>query len=84
MKTLAELPVTNGNWVKNLSNPTTGRHLILLPLTKRAVIQYCTKIIVNALKVRASLFKLPFLSMQFLCVFLFRILGKNIHRSKLQ
>lgn len=50
MKILLEIPLTSGNWTTNMSRTTSSRHLLLLPLTKRAIIQYCTKVIVTALK----------------------------------
>lgn len=51
LKILSELPTTVGHWMPVLSSNNLGRHLILLPLTKRAVLQYCTKMVVNAFKV---------------------------------
>lgn len=51
MKILGEMPAYSGQWVKNLSVNCPGRHLLVLPMSRRAIIQYCTKILVNALKV---------------------------------
>lgn len=54
MKILIDMPTVTGQWVKNLHaapSAMASRQLILLPMTKRAVLQYCTRIIVNALKV---------------------------------
>lgn len=46
-----ELPSTAGQLLNNMALPSKQRHMILLPLTQRAVIQYCTKAIINTLKV---------------------------------
>lgn len=54
MKILGEMPSYSGQWVKNLSVNCPGRHLVVLPLSRRAIIQYCTKILVTALKVSAT------------------------------
>lgn len=51
MKILGEMPTYSGHWVKNLSVNCSGRHLLVLPMSRKAIIQYCTKILVNALKV---------------------------------
>lgn len=51
LQILNDLPVTTGTFVNPLSNGVSGRHLILLPLTKGAIIQYCTKVLVNLMKV---------------------------------
>ncbi|KAJ6635420.1 Integrator complex subunit 10 [Pseudolycoriella hygida] len=50
MKILGDMPTHSGQWVKNLSMNCPGRHLLVLPLSRRAIIQYCTKILVTALK----------------------------------
>lgn len=46
----ASLPVTVGSYIQNLTATTNSRHLVLLPLTRRGILQYCVKIIVTALK----------------------------------
>lgn len=51
IKIVSDLPTTDGNWIDNFTGTTKGRHVIFLPLTKRAVLQYCVKILINALKV---------------------------------
>lgn len=51
MKILGEMPTYSGQFLKNLSVNCPGRHLLVLPMSRRAIIQYCTKILVNALKV---------------------------------
>ncbi len=59
MKVLGEMPTYSGQWVKNLSINAIncpGRHLLVLPMSRRAIIQYCTKILVTVLKVSASFF----------------------------
>lgn len=50
MKILSELPSATGNWLQDISG-TNGRHVVFLPMTKRAILQYCVKILINALKV---------------------------------
>lgn len=60
MKILVDMPTVTGQWVNNrnaMGAPSTmsRRQLILLPVTKRAVLQYCTRIVVNALKVSAAI-----------------------------
>lgn len=56
MKLLSDLSastaIPTGDWVRPLISPASGRHLLLLPFTKRAIIQYCCKILINALKIR--------------------------------
>lgn len=46
---LSELPHVSGSFMKNLTM-SSGRHLVLLPMTKKAIVQYCVQIIVNELK----------------------------------
>lgn len=46
----AELPTSLGASIQNLTALTNSRHLVLLPMTKKGILQYCVKIIVNALK----------------------------------
>ncbi|XP_037049863.1 integrator complex subunit 10 isoform X2 [Bradysia coprophila] len=50
MKILGDMPKYSGQWVKNLSVNCPGRHLVVLPMSRRAIIQYCTKILVTAMK----------------------------------
>ncbi|KAG4071338.1 hypothetical protein HA402_004042 [Bradysia odoriphaga] len=50
MKILGDMPTYSGQWVKNLSVNCPGRHLVVLPMSRRAIIQYCTKILVTAMK----------------------------------
>lgn len=64
MKVITDLPKIEGSWIEDLTNIGNGRHLILLPLTKRAIIQYCTKFIVNNLKV-SVIFYLSFVCIYF-------------------
>uniref|UniRef100_A0A1L8DDG4 Integrator complex subunit 10 n=2 Tax=Nyssomyia neivai TaxID=330878 RepID=A0A1L8DDG4_9DIPT len=48
---LSDLPATGGTeYLRNLCGSTPGRHLVLLPLTRKAVTQYCTKALVTVLK----------------------------------
>lgn len=47
---LSDLTKQTGCFVDNLIVQTKGRHLTLLPLTKRAILQYCTKMIISLLK----------------------------------
>lgn len=54
MKILGEMPSYSGQWVKNLSVNCPGRHLLVLPMSRRAIIQYCTKVLVTALKVSTN------------------------------
>lgn len=49
---LGLLPNTSGNYVKNMTTTIPGRNLVLLPMTKRAIVQYCVQIIINGLKHR--------------------------------
>lgn len=51
----AELPLASGASIQNLTTFTNSRHLVLLPLTKNGILQYCVKIIVNALKPKVFL-----------------------------
>lgn len=51
MKVLAELPSITGKFVKNITSNVAGRNMVFLPLTKRAILQYCTKFLVKTLKV---------------------------------
>lgn len=41
-----------GDWITMLTStaPSAGRHLVLLPLSRRAIVQYCTKILVRELR----------------------------------
>ncbi|KAL7732860.1 hypothetical protein ACLKA6_005988 [Drosophila palustris] len=48
LKILAELPATSGQLLENISLKS-HRHMIFLPLTKIALIQYCTRAIVSRL-----------------------------------
>lgn len=45
-----DLPAVNGNFLKNL---TLDRSLLFLPLTRHAIVQYCTRVIVSFLKRKA-------------------------------
>jgi integrator complex subunit 10 len=45
-----DLPPINGNFLKNL---TSDRSLLFLPLTRHAIVQYCTRVIINCLKRKA-------------------------------
>lgn len=47
---IADLPTVNGNFLKNL---TPDRNLIFLPLTRNAIVQFCTKVIILCLKRKA-------------------------------
>lgn len=47
---ITDLPTVNGSFLKNL---TTDRSLIFLPLTRNAVVQFCTKVIISCLKKKA-------------------------------
>ncbi|KAH8397528.1 hypothetical protein KR222_008952 [Zaprionus bogoriensis] len=49
LKILAELPATSGQLLENISLKSHHRHMIFLPLTKIALIQYCTRAIVSRL-----------------------------------
>lgn len=49
MKILGDLPAVTGNWMKN--SGSNGRNMVFLPMTKRAILQYCAKILINGLKV---------------------------------
>lgn len=51
MKVLAELPNITGKFVRNITCNVAGRNMVFLPLTKRAILQYCTKFLVKTLKV---------------------------------
>lgn len=51
LKILPDLPPIVGHWMQDISTCEPGRHVVFLPLTKRAILQYCVKILVNALKV---------------------------------
>lgn len=50
MNILPEMPSVTGKFVPNLSSDIPGRHLVLLPLTKLAVLQFCTKMLVNVMR----------------------------------
>lgn len=60
MKLLSDLPASTttipaGDWIRPLTSstpPNGARQLLLLPVTKRAIIQYCCKLLINALKAR--------------------------------
>ncbi|XP_055693785.1 integrator complex subunit 10 [Lutzomyia longipalpis] len=48
---LSELPTISGTeYLRNLCGSGPGRHLVLLPLTRKAITQYCTKALVTVLK----------------------------------
>lgn len=47
---VSDLPSVNGRFLKNL---TTDRSLLFFPLTRNAIVQYCTRIIISLLKRRA-------------------------------
>lgn len=47
---MSDLPTVNGSFLKNLS---LDRNLLFLPLTRIAIVQYCTRIIVSSLKRKA-------------------------------
>ncbi|XP_055373592.1 integrator complex subunit 10 [Condylostylus longicornis] len=49
LKILQELPQISGNLVENMTVAGQQRHLLLLPLTQKAIIQYCTRAIINSL-----------------------------------
>lgn len=51
MKIIGDLPNISGKYVKNITSNVVGRNMVFLPLTKRAVLQYCLKILVKILKV---------------------------------
>lgn len=53
---LTELPTNSGTeYLKNLCSISPGRHLVLLPLTRKTVTQYCTKVLVTVLKQKVLL-----------------------------
>lgn len=45
-----DLPTVNGSFLKNL---TPDRNLLFLPLTRNAIVQYCTRVIIAYLKRKA-------------------------------
>lgn len=45
-----DLPTVNGNFLKNITN---DRSLLFLPLTRNAIVQYCTRVIISFLKRKA-------------------------------
>lgn len=47
---VTDLPQVNGSFLKNL---THDRSLLFLPLTRNAIVQYCTRVIINFLKRKA-------------------------------
>lgn len=51
VKVLSELPNVMGKFVKNLTSNVAGRNMVFLPLTKRSILQYCSKFLVKILKV---------------------------------
>lgn len=51
MKVIGELPSITGKFVKNITSNVVGRNMVFIPLTKRAILQYCMKILVKSLKV---------------------------------
>lgn len=53
---ISELPTVNGSFLKNL---THDRSLLFLPLTRYAIVQYCTRVIINFLKRKALLKETP-------------------------
>ncbi|XP_075161404.1 integrator complex subunit 10 [Haematobia irritans] len=48
LKIMADLPVTQGSSLEHLTLNVT-RHMIFIPLTQKALVQYCCKAIVNSL-----------------------------------
>lgn len=64
LKILMELPTVNGTLYENMNMQIKTRHLMLLPLTKKAVVQYCTKAILNCLVVRFFSFLYHFSNFQ--------------------
>lgn len=55
LKILLDLPTVMGSLYENMNMPIKSRHLMLLPITKKAVIQYCTNAILNCLVVGLKL-----------------------------
>lgn len=51
LKILMDLPTILGSLYENMNMQIKTRHLMLLPITKKAVIQYCAKAILNCLVV---------------------------------
>lgn len=47
---LGDLPSNSGSFLKNLA---LDRSLLFLPLTRNAIVQYCTRIVINILKRKA-------------------------------
>ncbi|KAL7029221.1 hypothetical protein ACKWTF_006162 [Chironomus riparius] len=47
---ITDLPTVNGTYLKNM---TPDRSLLFLPLTRYAILQYCTRVIINHLKRKA-------------------------------
>lgn len=47
---MSDLPAISGSFLKNLA---LDRSLLFLPLTRNAIVQYCTRIIISSLKRRA-------------------------------
>lgn len=47
---ISDLPTVNGSFLKNL---TPDRSLLFLPLTRNAIVQYCTRVIISLLKRKA-------------------------------
>lgn len=47
---MSDLPSISGSFLKNLA---LDRSLLFLPLTRNAIVQYCTRIIINSLKRKA-------------------------------
>lgn len=48
---LNDLPAQTGTLLPTFSTRESARHLLLIPLTRQAIVQYCVKILVKALKV---------------------------------
>lgn len=57
MKILTELPKFTGKFAKNIISNVSGRNMVFLPITKRAILQYCTKFLVKTLKVSKKKYK---------------------------
>jgi hypothetical protein len=49
---LGLLPNITGNFVKNMTATIPGRNLVLLPLSRKPIVQYCVQIVINGLKNR--------------------------------
>lgn len=58
MKVLADLPNTAGKFLRNITSNVPGRNMVFLSMTKRAILQYCTKFLVKTLRVSAHRFSI--------------------------